>query len=91
MVLNSWLSPDKPGYGLRIHTLPAMTTWNSTWTTLPSGLATHGHDFNHGPNGMAEMSRDGDAVEAYFECISTCSLDDAECITVCTMVLRENN
>ncbi|MFO8238215.1 MAG: hypothetical protein R6U00_08205 [Prochlorococcaceae cyanobacterium] len=30
-----------------------------------------------------------DPVEAYFECITTCSLDDGECITVCTELLRE--
>lgn len=30
-----------------------------------------------------------DPVEAYFECITTCSLDDGECITTCTEILRE--
>jgi hypothetical protein len=30
-----------------------------------------------------------DPVEAYFECITTCSLDDGECITVCTDMLRD--
>lgn len=30
-----------------------------------------------------------DPVEAYFECISQCSLDDGECVTVCTTILRE--
>jgi hypothetical protein len=29
-----------------------------------------------------------DPVEAYFECITTCSLDDGECITTCAEVLR---
>ena len=32
----------------------------------------------------------GDPVEAYFECISQCSLDDGECVTVCTTILRES-
>jgi len=32
-----------------------------------------------------------DAVEAYFECITSCSLDDAECITVCTTTLRDHS
>jgi len=32
-----------------------------------------------------------DPVEAYFECITTCSLDDGECITSCTEVLRESH
>lgn len=33
----------------------------------------------------------GDPVEAYFECISQCSLDDGECVTVCTTILREKS
>jgi hypothetical protein len=36
-----------------------------------------------------EKPQSGDAVEAYFECITTCSLDDGECITSCTEILRE--
>jgi hypothetical protein len=32
----------------------------------------------------------GDPVEAYFECITQCSLDDGECVTVCTTILRES-
>lgn len=32
----------------------------------------------------------GDPVEAYFECISQCSLEDGECVTVCTEILRES-
>ncbi|MFZ0406964.1 MAG: hypothetical protein WAM11_02475 [Cyanobium sp.] len=32
-----------------------------------------------------------DAVEAYFECITTCSLDDGECITTCTEILRDQS
>lgn len=31
-----------------------------------------------------------DPVEAYFECITTCSLDDGECVTTCTEILREH-
>ncbi len=30
-----------------------------------------------------------DAVETYFECITTCSLDDGECITRCVQQLKE--
>mgnify|MGYP006300595039 CR=1 FL=1 len=41
--------------------------------------------------GASEMDDGFDAVEAYFECITTCSLDDAECITVCTTRLRDQN
>ena len=31
-----------------------------------------------------------DPVEHYFECISTCSLDDGACVTACVEVLREH-
>lgn len=31
-----------------------------------------------------------DPVEHYFECISTCSLDDGACVTRCVEVLRDN-
>jgi hypothetical protein len=31
-----------------------------------------------------------DPVEAYFECITTCSLDDGECVTSCTEILRQH-
>jgi hypothetical protein len=30
-----------------------------------------------------------DAMEAYFECITTCSLEDGECVTHCVEQLRE--
>jgi hypothetical protein len=32
-----------------------------------------------------------DSVETYFECITTCSLDDGECITECVERLREHH
>ncbi len=32
-----------------------------------------------------------DAVETYFECITTCSLDDGECITRCVEQLRDSD
>lgn len=34
--------------------------------------------------------RGEDPVEHYFECISTCSLDDGACVTACVEVLRDN-
>jgi hypothetical protein len=41
--------------------------------------------------GSAESGADGlDPVEAYFECITTCSLEDGECVTQCVELLREN-
>jgi hypothetical protein len=30
-----------------------------------------------------------DAVDSYFQCITTCSLEDGECITRCVEQLRE--
>lgn len=38
----------------------------------------------------AALGRDaaGDSVESYFECITTCSLDDGACITQCVEQLR---
>lgn len=32
-----------------------------------------------------------DAMETYFECITTCSLDDGECVTHCVEELRERS
>ena len=41
-----------------------------------------------GPSGQKEQS--WDAVETYFECITTCSLDDGDCITRCVEQLRDS-
>jgi len=41
--------------------------------------------------GTSEIDDGVDAVEAYFECITTCSLNDQECITICTTKLRDHN
>jgi hypothetical protein len=38
---------------------------------------------------LQNFDSSGDPVEAYFECITQCSLDDGECVTVCTTILRE--
>jgi hypothetical protein len=32
-----------------------------------------------------------DAMETYFECITTCSLDDGDCVTRCVETLREHS
>lgn len=46
----------------------------------------------HGSAALAAGSTAGlDPVEAYFECITSCSLDDGECITTCTTILREHH
>ncbi|NDC34049.1 MAG: hypothetical protein EBZ51_01355 [Synechococcaceae bacterium WB9_2_112] len=42
------------------------------------------------PAGHAEhQHQTWDAMESYFECITTCSLDDGECVTRCVDQLRE--
>jgi hypothetical protein len=53
-------------------------------TQQPLGVTVQGQTVQGG-QGDATL----DPVEAYFECITTCSLDDGECITVCTELLRE--
>lgn len=40
---------------------------------------------------VAGMEPAFDPVEAYFECITSCSLDDGECVTTCTTILREHS
>lgn len=64
-----------------------MSHWNST----PAGFGSTSGDLAQDLGMSADLSGGTDAVETYFECISTCSLDDAECITVCTAVLRDSN
>ncbi|MEB3256082.1 MAG: hypothetical protein VKJ05_06830 [Synechococcaceae cyanobacterium] len=49
------------------------------------GLLASPHDASHQLDSQA-----GDPVEAYFECITTCSLEDGECVTQCVEILREN-
>ena len=39
--------------------------------------------------GPAPHDQTWDAVETYFQCITTCSLDDGECITQCVEQLRD--
>jgi hypothetical protein len=49
-------------------------------------------NFGHGAMGQglqAEPAQAGDALEVYFECITTCSLDDGACVTRCVEQLRE--
>ena len=39
----------------------------------------------------AEHAEAWGAVETYFECITTCSLDDGECITQCVEQLKDTD
>ena len=45
----------------------------------------------HAANGGSPDEQTWDAVETYFECITTCSLDDGECITRCVDQLRDDD
>ena len=42
------------------------------------------------PPHLGNASPSGDAMEAYFACITTCSLDDGSCITECVEEFRES-
>ena len=61
------------------------------------GLGGHAHAAGGFPlQGSAWQDSGGldtalDPVEAYFECITTCSLDDGECVTTCTEILRQHS
>mgnify|MGYP006267722295 FL=1 len=50
----------------------------------PSAGSLGGH--NSEPQGQT-----WDAMDSYFECITTCSLDDGECVTHCVEQLRERS
>lgn len=68
-------------FGDSVHPMASVSPWQ-------------GQDASQGRMGLGDPQDQGqaaDAVEAYFECITTCSLDDQECITVCTTMLRDQN
>ncbi len=46
------------------------------------------HSSNHSHEHSFENR--SDEVETYFECITTCSIDDNECITRCVEQLRDH-
>jgi hypothetical protein len=64
----------------------------------PTGAMTVSHGYNsavdpltdHPPSSGFPLA-DQDPVEAYFECITTCSIDDGECVTTCTEILRQHS
>jgi hypothetical protein len=62
-------------------------------STLHTGHVSSGFGSQDGLNTgfLQNLDTSGDPVEAYFECISQCSLDDGECVTVCTTILREKS
>ncbi|MFN9872505.1 MAG: hypothetical protein ACK55E_13850 [Cyanobacteriota bacterium] len=52
------------------------------WEQLGATMATSGQE-------AMSPEESWDAVEMYFECITTCSLEDGECVTRCVEALRE--
>ena len=54
--------------------------------TLARGYA---FDDQTAPALLGNPSPNGDAMETYFTCITTCSLDDGSCITHCVEEFRE--
>ena len=42
------------------------------------------------PAHLGNQNPNGDAMETYFTCITTCSLDDGGCITQCVEEFREH-
>ncbi len=77
--------------------MSALHTTTPHATTHPAGSA-HAATAHTGPGHPASDPlhtsafplSDHDPVEAYFECITTCSIDDGECVTTCTELLRES-
>ena len=52
------------------------------------------HDGPHSDNGLnadQQHEQTWDSVETYFQCITTCSLDDGECVTRCVEQLRDSD
>jgi hypothetical protein len=60
----------------------------NSWIPVPSGEVIN----SEFPSSHGEaVGTNPDPMEVYFECITTCSLDDGECITSCTEVFRESH
>ena len=60
-------------------------------TSVPTQRAEDLHIYNSTSDVNHEHEQTWDAVETYFECITTCSLDDGECITRCVEQLRDTD
>jgi hypothetical protein len=59
--------------------------WQVVGTTA-AGSSSHG-----ALESLEDTGGTWDAMEAYFECITTCSLEDGECVTRCVEELREQS
>ena len=49
------------------------------------------HSTHNSGDQSQKMIQSWDPVEEYFQCITTCSLDDGECITRCVEELKESD
>ncbi len=60
----------------------------NSWIPAPTGEGLK----SEFPSSLGEVgTSDHDPMEVYFDCITTCSLDDGECITSCTEVFRQSH
>ncbi len=51
------------------------------------GRGDHAGPGGRGDHGSHHLGNE--AVSTYFECITSCSIDDGECVTRCVEILRE--
>jgi hypothetical protein len=55
-----------------------------------ASAASHSPSLSHpGATSWEQHDQTRDAIETYFECITTCSLEDGECVTRCVEQLRQ--
>ncbi|MFM8277244.1 MAG: hypothetical protein ACKN89_09740 [Cyanobium sp.] len=58
---------------------------SGSWELLSASLGNAGAAEQ---GGHAQHHDGAEAMDVYFECITTCSLDDGECVTRCVEELR---
>ena len=60
---------------------------------LPASTTRASREIAHDHMGRRQVHAHGEggaaAMDAYFECITTCSLEDGECVTRCVEQLRD--
>lgn len=74
-----------------IHPARAMTVSHGFNSAFNNAFNTTADPLTDHPPSSAFPLADHDPVEAYFECITTCSIDDGECVTTCTEILRQHS
>jgi len=58
---------------------------------LGHGFGHQGHQTAASPSTRESGADPSDAMETYFSCITTCSLDDGSCITQCVEEFRQHH